>query len=139
MKYLFRITDNPDLLFYVIINSNSGPGNFDTTYQACVPELLALGDNVKVVGYIYTGYGTRDSSDVLDDIATYMAWPTAYRPTGIYFDETLATSEHLDDYTTYAEQVRSDVTDGSIVSLRANKYFFSTSLNCSVRSSLAQV
>ncbi|KAE9393134.1 hypothetical protein BT96DRAFT_979084 [Gymnopus androsaceus JB14] len=101
------ITANPNLLFYVIINPDSG----------CVPKLLALGDNVKIVGYVLTGDGTRDSSEVLADIATYMAFPTTYRPSGIFFDETSATSEFLAEYTTYAEQVRSDVTSDSIVIL----------------------
>ncbi|KAE9399233.1 hypothetical protein BT96DRAFT_1019687 [Gymnopus androsaceus JB14] len=111
------ITDNASLQFYVVINPNSGPSNFNSDYQACVPELLALGENVIIVGYVLTGYGTRDSSDVLADIATYMAFPTTYRPSGIFFDETSATSEYLDKYTTYAEQVRSDVTSDSVVIL----------------------
>ncbi|KAE9386894.1 hypothetical protein BT96DRAFT_948793 [Gymnopus androsaceus JB14] len=51
---------------------------------ACVPELLALGDNVKTLGYVATGNGMRASSDVLDDIATYMAFPTTYRPLVIF-------------------------------------------------------
>ena len=127
----FRITDNTSLQFYVVINPNSGPSNFDSNYQACVPELLALGDNVIIVGYVLTGYGTRDSSDVLADIATYMAFPTTYRPSGIFFDETSATSEYLDEYTTYAEQVRSDVTSDSVVSLPKNTFLISLSLTSS--------
>ncbi|KAE9385329.1 hypothetical protein BT96DRAFT_949919 [Gymnopus androsaceus JB14] len=99
------ITANPDLLFYIVINPNSGPDDFDSNYQACVPELLALGNNVKILGYVDTGNGKRASFDVLDDIATYMGFPTAYRPSGIFFDDTSATSKFLSNYTAYATQV----------------------------------
>ncbi|KAE9399232.1 hypothetical protein BT96DRAFT_920310 [Gymnopus androsaceus JB14] len=109
------ITTNPNLVFYIIVNPDSGPDDFDSNYQACVPKLLALSHNVKTVGYVDTANGERASSDVLADIATYMAFPTTYRPSGIFFDDTTATSKFLSAYTTYANQVRADVPNDSIV------------------------
>jgi hypothetical protein len=119
-SFVQRITANPTLPFYAIINPANGPGSGsvpDTNYQACIPKLLAQGSNVKVLGYVATGNGKRSSSAVLSDIAKYMNWPTSYRPSGIFFDETSAKTKFLSTYTTYANQVRQDVPSGSIVIL----------------------
>ncbi|KAJ7777885.1 Spherulation-specific family 4 [Mycena maculata] len=119
--YLNSITDNPDLPFYLVINPDSGPGADATPssdYTACLPTVLALGSNVKLIGYVLTGYGVgRSSTDVLADVATYLNWPVSYRPTGIFFDETAATSEFLSQYTTYVNQVRTDIPSDSTVIL----------------------
>ncbi|KIK61904.1 hypothetical protein GYMLUDRAFT_243069 [Collybiopsis luxurians FD-317 M1] len=111
------ITANPTLPFTLVINPDSGPNGLDSTYEACISQLLALGSNVKAIGYVRTGYATRSSSDVLDDVSTYLNWPTSYRPSGIFFDETNATSDHFDLYSTYAAQVRQDISSGSTVIL----------------------
>ncbi|KAJ3995606.1 Spherulation-specific family 4 [Lentinula boryana] len=114
------IPANPNLPFTLIINPESGPGSDsvpDTTYQACITQALSLGSNVNTVGYVLTGYGERAPADVLEDINTYMNWPVAYRPSGIFLDETAATAEYLNQYTSYANQVRADDSSGSIVIL----------------------
>ena len=116
---LSRITANPTLPFTLIINPDSGPGASsvpDSNYQACIPRALALGSNVKTVGYVHTGYGTRSSSDVLADVSTYLNWPTSYRPSGIFFDETNATSDNFGLYSSYAAKVRQGIPSGSTVS-----------------------
>jgi hypothetical protein len=59
---------------------------------------------LRVLGYVYTSYGKRNSSDVLADIANYTAWPTASRPDGIFFDETADQQATL--YQSYAAAVR---------------------------------
>ncbi|KIK61905.1 hypothetical protein GYMLUDRAFT_72957 [Collybiopsis luxurians FD-317 M1] len=114
------ITNNPTLPFTLVINPDSGPGANsvpDSNYQTCIPRALALGSNVKTVGYVHTGYGTRSSSDVLADVSTYLNWPTSYRPSGIFFDETNATSDNFGLYSSYAAKVRQGIPSGSTVIL----------------------
>ncbi|KAJ7680731.1 Spherulation-specific family 4 [Mycena polygramma] len=102
------ITVNPTLPFLVVVNPNSGPGDAntqpDTNYQSCVTRLKSNA-NVRVIGYVRTGFGSRSSSDVTTDIATYAQWTAAYRPTGIFFDETTATTQFVSLYQSYATAV----------------------------------
>lgn len=45
------------------------------------------------MGYVPTGYGTRNISDVLGDIATYSGWSkatTSVAMHGIFFDEVVS-------------------------------------------------
>ncbi|KAF5347220.1 hypothetical protein D9758_011086 [Tetrapyrgos nigripes] len=115
---LDSISANPTLPFYLIVNPNSGPVDTpDPGYQSCIPQVRSLSDNVKVVGYVATGYGSKASSDVLNEVTTYMNWDVSYRPTGIFFDETNATADHVQLYTSYAAQVRQDVPGDSFVIL----------------------
>ncbi|KAJ5785222.1 Spherulation-specific family 4 [Penicillium pulvis] len=90
---------NPDIEFKVIVNPDSGPG--DTTYpeSAYITAIAQLNsyDNVVVLGYIPTEYGTRSASDVESDISTYSGW-SAYTEkniavTGIFFDEAPRTDD----------------------------------------------
>ncbi|KAJ6545345.1 Spherulation-specific family 4 [Mycena capillaripes] len=102
------ITANPTLPFLIVINPASGPGSAntqpDTNYQSCIASLNSHA-NVRVLGYVATGFGGRSSSDVTTDIATYGQWGTAYRPTGIFFDETEATTQFVSLYQSYATSV----------------------------------
>ncbi|KAJ6545340.1 Spherulation-specific family 4 [Mycena capillaripes] len=104
------ITANPTLPFIIVINPASGPGSTntqpDTNYQSCITSLKSHA-NVRVIGYVATGFGGRSSSDVITDIATYAQWGAAYRPTGIFFDETEATTQFVSLYQSYATSVRS--------------------------------
>ncbi|KAJ5993652.1 Spherulation-specific family 4 [Penicillium sp. IBT 35674x] len=90
---------NPDIEFKVIVNPDSGPG--DTTYpeSAYITAIAQLNsyDNVVVLGYIPTEYGTRSASDVESDISTYSGW-SAYTAkniavAGIFFDEAPRTDD----------------------------------------------
>lgn len=71
---LSAITAYPNLKFTVIINPNSGPSNFDVTYQAAVANLRTFG-NVELIGYVRTGYASRSMDEVESDVATYNSWP----------------------------------------------------------------
>ncbi|KAJ6458388.1 Spherulation-specific family 4 [Mycena vitilis] len=104
------ITANPTLPFLIVANPNSGPGDAntqpDSNYQTCITNLKSNA-NVRVIGYVKTGFGARSSADVTADISTYAQWTDAYRPTGIFFDETLATAEFVSQYQSFATAVRS--------------------------------
>ncbi|QDS69384.1 hypothetical protein FKW77_004551 [Venturia effusa] len=85
----------PSKNFTVIINPNSGPGATTTPNQDFYPAIQKLNAfaNVKTVGYIHTAYGTRDISDVLQDIATYSGWSESQMSIamhGIFFDEVVS-------------------------------------------------
>ena len=101
--------------FYVIVNPDSGPGaagsqpNADS-YQGCLPTLTES-SNVVLVGYVATGYGSKSQAAVTKEVATYAGWDSAYRPSGIFFDEVEPTSEYLSLYTTYAQDARSSFDD----------------------------
>lgn len=110
------LTANPTLPFLFVVNPSSGPGSAntqpDSNYQTCIAE-LASNANARVLGYVATGQGTRSSSDVTTDIATYAQWDAAYRPTGIFFDETEATTDFVSLYQSYANAVHSSALGSS--------------------------
>jgi len=117
------IASHPTMPFYIIVNPDSGPGGAansqpDANYQACIPTLRpAANPNVHVLGYVATGFGTRASSAVEADVLTYAGWGSAYRPTGIFFDETQGgTSALLTLYTSYASYARLQIS-GAFVTL----------------------
>ncbi|KAJ7085209.1 Spherulation-specific family 4 [Mycena belliarum] len=110
-------TANPTLPFLVIANPDSGPGAVantqpDSNYQTCLTNLTAHA-NVRSIGYVATGYGTRASAAVEADIATYAQWSAAYRPSGIFFDETEATPAFEALYRSYAAAVHSSTLGSS--------------------------
>lgn len=87
-----------DQNFTVIINPDSGPGAPQlpgTEYTTQIQNLTQY-PNVQAVGYVRTGYGSRDVQEILRDIATYSQWETTRRANvnasamamhGIFFDE----------------------------------------------------
>jgi hypothetical protein len=71
-----------------IINPASGPGVSSQPDQNYVDGIRILLDKgVHVIGYVATGYGTRNISLVQRDVDTYAGWLSAYRVGGIFFDE----------------------------------------------------
>jgi hypothetical protein len=96
-----------------IVNPDNGPGAaVDANYTSGIARLMAAG--VKVIGYVYTGYGARASSEVRADIDR---WRTFYRGiTGIFFDEQ-ANSTGLESYyaalSAYVKQSAMDFTVGN--------------------------
>ncbi|KAJ7627070.1 Spherulation-specific family 4 [Roridomyces roridus] len=108
----------PSLQFYVIINPNSGPGDADSqpdpAYQTNI-QTLRTHSNALLVGYVLTGFGTRASADVLQDIQTYAGWDASYGVDGIFFDQTMAGFDA--EYTSYSDAVRSTAWPG-----RATRY-----------------
>ncbi|KAJ6188569.1 hypothetical protein N7519_003477 [Penicillium mononematosum] len=87
------IVAHPSIPFYLIINPSTGPGNTEYPEDVFITAIAKLNSysNTKVLGYTYTKQGTRASSDVEKDIATYAHWATYagqnIRLSGIFFDE----------------------------------------------------
>ncbi|KID95492.1 spherulin 4-like cell surface protein, partial [Metarhizium majus ARSEF 297] len=86
------VSRRPDLNFTVIVNPNSGPGSTpypDAHYDAAIRRLNSY-PNIETVGYVRTGYATRNISDVTAEVAVYSAWfsnASALAMHGIFFDE----------------------------------------------------
>jgi Spherulation-specific family 4 len=74
---------NPKVPIVAIINPDSGPGTrVDPSYSAGISGLKSAG--VTVLGYTWTGYASRDVSDVKSSIRAYKDW---YDVDGIFLDE----------------------------------------------------
>jgi hypothetical protein len=84
-------TSNPTLQFLVILNPNSGPGSA-TPDENYVRELTKMKtfSNIRVIGYVRTGWATRSITDVLNEISIYASWNSKIGDSisGIFFDET---------------------------------------------------
>ena len=87
-----RVEAHRKLAFTVIVNPQSGPGSFqypDDQYSTAVQTLNAY-PNVKTVGYVRTGYATRNISTVISEVNTYAGWASktsSLAMHGIFFDE----------------------------------------------------
>ncbi|KAF8875179.1 Spherulation-specific family 4-domain-containing protein [Infundibulicybe gibba] len=120
------IQDNDSLQFYIVVNPNNGPvgpggapGNQpDANYQTCIAALRtagSTGQNIKILGYVATGHGTRDSADVDTDIDIYSQWGSAYRPDGIFFDQVATSASLLPTYQGFVAQAHNDFGTSFIV------------------------
>ncbi len=65
-----------------IINPDNGPGNENQEFVVGIHNLQHAG--ITVLGYVPTGYGSRNSSSAISDITSYKNW---YHVNGIFFDE----------------------------------------------------
>jgi hypothetical protein len=80
------------LNFTVIVNPKSGPGDAaypDTQYDSAVRRLNSY-PNIETVGYVRTGYATRNLTDVTQEVSVYSGWhnkSSALAMHGIFFDE----------------------------------------------------
>lgn len=93
-----RLQAYPLVQFLVIVNPNSGPGSNNTlndpNFVREIPRLNSY-PNVRTIGYVRTGWTTRNMSLVLDDVATYASWESTPNPyhngtfalNGIFYDE----------------------------------------------------
>jgi hypothetical protein len=85
-----------DVPITAIMNPGNGPGNFkDNNYVAVVNAFRTAGG--RVLGYVYTSYGTRSLAAVTADIDRYKMW---YGIDGIFVDEMANTgpAERLNYY-----------------------------------------
>ncbi len=65
-----------------IMNPDSGPGTaVNSDYVVAVDQLHAAGG--KVIGYVYTGYGSVSADEIIADVQNYMSW---YDVDGIFLD-----------------------------------------------------
>ncbi len=65
-----------------IVNPSNGPGSGALNYITGIEKLHSAG--IPVLGYVYTRYGDRNSSEITNDIDAYKKW---YSVDGIFFDE----------------------------------------------------
>jgi hypothetical protein len=76
-------TTHPSLAMIAAINPSSGVGSAsDSNYVNGINNLKAVG--IKVIGYIYTSYGSRDPNVINAEVDKYKLW---YNVDGIFFDE----------------------------------------------------
>lgn len=78
-----------------IVNVNSGPGDaLDPNYLAAVESLRAAGG--RVLGYVHTSWGGRDSAIEQADVDAYLA---RYPLDGFFIDEMASDAANLAHYT----------------------------------------
>lgn len=87
-----RLSARPDLNFTIIINPNSGPGSsqYPDQFYAAALDRLANYTNVEKLGYVRTGYASRNLSDVISEVDIYAGWVSknqAFAMDGVFFDE----------------------------------------------------
>ena len=74
---------HPLVPMVIIINPSNGPGStINPSYVTGVQKLQSAG--IVVIGYVFTSYGSKNSTDIKTEIDTYKSW---YGVTGIFFDE----------------------------------------------------
>ncbi|CAL3969703.1 hypothetical protein PZA11_007708 [Diplocarpon coronariae] len=104
----------PELNFIVVINPSSGPGSTqypDEQYSASVAKLSTYA-NVRTVGYVRTGYTSRNLSTVAAEVSTYAGWASnssRLAMHGIFFDE--APHKYSADAVQYMHVVNQAVKD----------------------------
>ncbi|KAI0029099.1 Spherulation-specific family 4, partial [Vararia minispora EC-137] len=105
-----QISAHSDVQFHIIINPNNGPETSpaDPAFQACIPTLTSAGTSTVVLGYVRTGYTTEvTAAEVQGNVSLYASWGSAYRPTGIFFDEVSNDPTLANAYASYAAFARS--------------------------------
>ncbi|KAJ5090085.1 CAZyme family [Penicillium argentinense] len=112
------VSSHPDILFQIIVNPDSGPGDSaypDENIIAGVAKLNSY-DNVQVLGYIPTNYAERDISEVIDDISIYSKWSSNKSKnitvSGIFFDEAPNTNDA--DKISYMQSVSKSAKSGCL-------------------------
>ncbi|RDW57605.1 hypothetical protein BP6252_13687 [Coleophoma cylindrospora] len=85
---------NPSVSFTVVINPDNGPGASNIPnddYVASISD-LNTNENIKLLGYITTAYGSHALADCLGEVATYANWASYTQADihvdGIFFDQT---------------------------------------------------
>lgn len=79
----------PDVEFILKVNPESGPGSSQNSDFTTGFGILSAGNNplhMKIIGYVYTSYGSRPIADVKTDIDRYVSWYGQYIR-GIFLDE----------------------------------------------------
>jgi hypothetical protein len=87
----------------MIMNPSNGPGSSsDPDYVDAVADAQVEG--IKVLGYVYTLYTSRDINEVKSEIDDYMTW---YGVDGIFLDEVSNDGADLAYYEDLASYIRS--------------------------------
>jgi len=95
----------PDIEIIAVVNPTNGHFNEeDSNYTQGITDLVDA--EIKVVGYVYTQYGDRDTQEIIQDLD---AWQDIYQSagvSGIFFDETSTDIELLDYYSNLSSEAR---------------------------------
>ncbi|KAI4188460.1 MAG: hypothetical protein L6R41_002139 [Letrouitia leprolyta] len=108
------ISAHPAVQFLIVVNPNSGPGTTgaltDSNLIAGISKLNSF-SNVKTLGYVLTGYGSRDNNLVNADVDIYASWSGDTKMDGIYFDEVSndATSQNFDRMASLSGHARDSI------------------------------
>ncbi|MCJ1385088.1 hypothetical protein MMC17_008206 [Xylographa soralifera] len=78
---------NPTLRHEVIINPASGPGGPPNSDYTSAMQTLKTYPNAFPLGYVDTNFGLYNASNIEANISTWAQWPSAVRPTGIFFND----------------------------------------------------
>ena len=114
-------TNYPSVPIIAIVNPSNGPGGSkDSNYAAGIQKLQSAG--VTVLGYVYTGYGSRSSTTIKADISAWNSW---YKVNGIFFDEMSNTGgkeTYYKSLSDYAKSLSSAYTVGNPGADTASSY-----------------
>jgi hypothetical protein len=94
---------NPNVPMVVVINPNDGPSTWrDENFVQGIKNLQSLG--IKVLGYVYTSFGSRSIDSIEADVQSYADW---YHVNGIFFDEMASTQGYETYYSNLNSYVKS--------------------------------
>jgi hypothetical protein len=89
--------------FIVIINPNYGPGdNTDDFYSSVINDLIT--ENKTPIGYVYTKWGSRDISEVENDIDKWLNLYPSIK--GFFIDEANSTADGVTYYKTLYSYIK---------------------------------
>ncbi len=92
-RIALKAAEMPDRIF-AIVNPENGPGpGVDAGYTAAIDNLRSSGG--RVLGYVYTLYGSRNIDDIKADIHS---WYSFYDIDGIFLDEQAINPGYEDHY-----------------------------------------
>jgi hypothetical protein len=99
-----RLAAGPGRGRMVIVNPASGPG---TAAQPAFARAIAAERRAgsTILGYVHTGYATRDPAQVRADVQRYRAW---YGVRGVFLDEVTHDDAHLPYYRSLTAPLRAE-------------------------------
>ncbi|PSK42493.1 hypothetical protein B9Z65_4407 [Elsinoe australis] len=118
-----QIDKYPSVDFNIIVNPNSGPGVTagQVPEQNWIDTISKLNSkpNTQLIGYVHTLWGTRNATEVKNEISAYASWSTYKKANlsidGIFFDEAPAANKtdlisYMKDVTAHARTALKSVT-----------------------------
>jgi 3-dehydroquinate dehydratase len=98
---LYNLTTVNDV--FVIVNASNGPGGYtDPNFLNAITTLKSKG--FKVIGYVWTSYGSRSLEDVKNDMDKWLNFYGSERIDGFFIDEV---GENYDYYRDVFQHARS--------------------------------
>ncbi len=98
---------NPNSDITIIINPENG--DFNTTDENYIQAIKnAKAQGIRLIGYVYTQYGTRDISETEANIDAWRDLYKQYGVSGIFFDESSDKQEDVDYYKNISAYARGE-------------------------------